>query len=42
MLAADVAAWAERFPNAGALTVSKNEMTPALVVSVTTAAGGLH
>jgi hypothetical protein len=40
--AADVVAWAARFSNARALTVSEDGMTPALAVSVATAAGGMR
>ena len=39
---ARVAAWSARFPGARALTVSKRGMTPALAVSIATAAGGMR
>ncbi len=39
---ARVAEWAARFPGARALAVSKRGMTPALTVSVATAAGGMQ
>ena len=39
---ARVAEWAERFPNARALAVSAKRMTPALAVSIATAAGGMR